>query len=98
MQPYNNNGLDGIWLARLQDYSNPDKHRRLEILNTSNRVIHSWGVSLGNPIKGININYAVEASRYLSLDGVASMPVIPALESLRLHVEDTLARFAPDFP
>jgi len=96
LQPYpRRQGLDSLWLARLAEFSNPDKHRHLTVVDTGTKIFAAWRIS-ATPTPGVSVDFS--ASRYISLGDADKTPLIPTLDSLLSHVAETLDQFKPDFP
>lgn len=94
LQPYPDSvGLDPLWLARLADFSNADKHRHLTVVAPSAVTKTTW--SIGTPAAAVQVDF--EATYYVSLGDAEKTPLIPTLDSFVAHVTETLDAFRPEF-
>jgi len=90
LQPFN--GCQ--WTERLRDISNPDKHRRLTVVDSPIVVgseVDSAEALLANQSVNVKDIFSFEV---IFRDG---MPVIETLEQLILKVVETLDSFKPEF-
>jgi hypothetical protein len=90
LQPFN--GCE--WTERLRFISNPDKHRRLTLLDHSISVIVQVTSTETSVVKNpMNVNHT-KAVDIVFKDGT---PVIETLEQLMLKVRQTIDSFKPEF-
>jgi hypothetical protein len=105
LQPYNG----ATWTATLRDISNPDKHRKLTVIEGSQTVAHT--IELGEPGSfkgrhgptgrglsgGPDIHMDLNSSVYVGFPEMNNIRVLETLEIIKREVRATLDSFRSEF-